>query len=96
KTYRGHSKPVTRAVYGSSNEVLYSCSRDTAVRQWNRLGGEEALQVFEGHTLACTAVGLSADEKTLCSGSRDASVRLWDANTGYCQNSVMVSRNIVT
>lgn len=68
-TYRGHSKPVARAVYGKSTDLIYSCSRDTTVRQWHRSaaaggqGGEEgggALQVFEGHVLACSAVAISA------------------------------------
>lgn len=57
--YNGHSKPVSRAVCGTTTELIYSCSRDTTVRQWNRSGGD-SLQVFAGHTLACSAVALSA------------------------------------
>ncbi|CBN77035.1 conserved unknown protein [Ectocarpus siliculosus] len=74
---------------------MYSCSRDTTVRQWNR-SGISALRVFEGHDLACTAIALSEDEKTLYSGSRDTSIRAWDVQTGQCTSSAKVPRNLVT
>ncbi|CAM9244805.1 unnamed protein product, partial [Pylaiella littoralis] len=74
---------------------IYSCSRDTTIRQWNRCD-IPALRVFEGHDLACTDLALSADEKTLCSGSRDTSVRAWDVETGRCTASGKVPRNLVT
>ncbi|CAM9841354.1 unnamed protein product [Ectocarpus fasciculatus] len=74
---------------------MYSCSRDTTLRQWNR-SDTSALRVFEGHDLACTAIALSEDEKTLYSGSRDTSIRAWDVQTGQCTSSTKVPRNLVT
>ncbi|CAM9381221.1 unnamed protein product, partial [Hapterophycus canaliculatus] len=74
---------------------VYSCSRDTTIRQWER-SDTTALQSFEGHDLACTAVALSEDERTLWSGSRDTSVRAWDIQTGQCTSSAKVPRNLVT
>lgn len=57
-TFGGHTKAVNRATYGAATRLMYSCSRDTTLRQWNR-SGISALRVFEGHDLACTAIALS-------------------------------------
>ncbi|CAN0046568.1 unnamed protein product, partial [Laminaria digitata] len=54
----GHSKPVARVAYGATSRLLYSCSRDTTLRQWSR-AGVAPLRAYEGHTLACTALSPS-------------------------------------
>lgn len=58
-SFTGHTKAVARATYGLTTRLIYSCSRDTNIRQWNR-SGSTALRVFEGHDMACTALALSA------------------------------------
>lgn len=94
-SFIGHAKAVSRATYGATTRLFYSCSRDTTIRQWNR-SGSSALRVFEGHDMACAALALSADERTLSSGSRDTSVRTWDVQTGQCTASAKTPRNLVT
>lgn len=58
-TFNGHTKAVSRTTYGAQTRLIYSCSRDTTIRQWNRCD-IPALRVFEGHDLACTDLALSA------------------------------------
>eukprot|EP00903_Cladosiphon_okamuranus_P015395 g14219.t1 len=95
-SFAGHTKAVARATYGPTTRLIYSCSRDTTIRQWNR-SDSTALRVFQGHEMACTALALSADERNLASGSRDASVRTWDVQTGQQRTaSAKVPRNLVT
>lgn len=57
--FAGHTKAVTRATYGATTRLIYSCARDATIRQWNR-SDSSALRVFEGHDMACTALALSA------------------------------------
>lgn len=59
ESFVGHSKTVVRAAYGTTTRLLYSCSRDTTLRQWGR-DGVAPLRAYEGHTLACTALSLSS------------------------------------
>ncbi|XP_064616599.1 WD repeat-containing protein 31-like isoform X2 [Liolophura sinensis] len=90
----GHEKEVTKVLYGSLSDRVFSASRDTSIQVWS-LGSKESLRSFTGHSLVVTSIDLSPDEKQLISGSRDNSVRLWDVEACQQIRQNCISRNLV-
>lgn len=72
-SFSGHTTAVARATYGVTTRLIYSCARDTTIRQWNR-SESSALRVFEGHEMACTALALSAGIGTRLNSSSGTAV----------------------
>lgn len=88
---------VTAAQSSGGSSLVYSCSRDLTIKQWDLAGSANSPTcVFRGHELNVTAIAASDHGEIVCSGSRDCSVRTWDATTGSETSSVHVSRNVVT
>lgn len=80
-----------------NDPVIYSCSRDLTVAQWDLTGTMSSpVHVFRGHELNVTAVVVDDHGEIVCSGSRDYSVRTWDTATGMEVDSVRIPRNVVT
>jgi len=76
--------------------TVATASRDAAIALW-KIGEESCLGVLEEHELAVSAVDFDGRSgNRLVSGSRDNCVKFWDLNSMECDNSVEISRNLVT
>jgi len=76
--------------------VIASASRDATIVLW-KVGEENCLGVLEDHELAVSAVDFDhRSGNYLVSGSRDNCVKFWDLNSVECDNSIEISRNLVT
>ncbi|KAH9507523.1 WD REPEATS REGION domain-containing protein [Bulinus truncatus] len=93
--WKGHTGPVTKVIYGSSCNGIFSASRDQTIKLWER-GNVHFKKEFAGHSLVVTAIHLNEDNSLLCSGSRDNTVKLWDVERATCIKTNSIAQNLVT
>ena len=63
RTFEGHSKALTRVIWGASGakHLLFSSSLDSTVRIWDALRQKECMSILEHHTEGVKDVKCSSD-----------------------------------
>jgi WD40 repeat protein len=79
-TYRGHTQPVTVAVWSPDGARMASGSWDSTVQVWDATTGAHPL-IYRGHTNWVNTVAWSPDGQFLASGSEDGTGQIWEAAT---------------
>ncbi|XP_070581975.1 WD repeat-containing protein 31-like [Ptychodera flava] len=93
----GHDRDVTRVVYGSKVNGVFSASRDRTVYLWQCGGAQNTpIRKYQGHDLVVMGTTINPDNTLLCTGSRDNYIKLWDVETGICSLQRHISRNLIT
>lgn len=92
----GHSREVTALEWASTRpDLLFSCSRDKTVKQWDLASGRE-MQTFSGHSTAVAGVTVVSAGTAIVSGGRDGVLARWDMTTGAKVRETRLSQNVVT
>lgn len=76
-----HTRPVTRVIYNSDGDLLFTCAKDNTPMVWWAHNGER-LGTYNGHTGAVMDIDIDYKCERLLSCSGDGSVRIWEAETG--------------
>ena len=93
---KGHSREVTSLEWAPTRpDLLFSCSRDKTVKQWDLASGRE-VQTFSGHSTAVAGVTVVSAGAEIVSGGRDGVLVRWDVTTGAKMRETRLSQNVVT
>ncbi|KAH7824552.1 putative WD40 domain-containing protein [Monocercomonoides exilis] len=84
KSLKGHTSPVTCAVFDSSEEQLVSGSEGGSLKMWNLIEPKTSKSFTQSHLAAVKCVAFSPDNVFLASGSQDTQVRVWDTVERKC------------
>lgn len=76
-----HTRPVTRVIYNSDGDLLFTCAKDNTPMVWWAHNGER-LGTYNGHTGAVMDIDIDYKCERLLSCSGDGSIRIWEAETG--------------
>jgi hypothetical protein len=76
RRFRGHTKPVTSAVFSSDGARLITGSEDTTARLWNVADGTE-IDRFESHERAVNAVAISPGGTYALTAGADQRMGIW-------------------
>jgi WD40 repeat protein len=78
---RGHSAPVSAAVFCRDGTRIASAGHDHTIKLWDAATGKE-VTTLPGHADVIHCMSVSPDGRRLASGSWDRTVKTWDADTG--------------
>ncbi|KAJ3071031.1 translation initiation factor eIF3 subunit [Podochytrium sp. JEL0797] len=79
----GHLRSLTRILYNSDGDLLFSASKDNKPCVWYSANGER-LGTFNGHNGAVWDLAVTKDSRYLLSGSADNTCKMWEVETGRC------------
>ena len=77
-TLKGHTAPVTSAVFSPDGQRILTASDDNTARLWDASG--QPLATLKGHTFWVTSAVFSPDGQRILTASGDGTARLWDAS----------------
>lgn len=78
---RGHSGPVSSAVFSADGDRVVTASNDCTARIWDARSGRVAT-VLDGHTRAITSAVFDPDGGRVVTASVDHTARIWDSRGG--------------
>jgi len=81
KELRGHTKPLTRAIFSPDSKFVVTASADNSVRVWDSLDGK-LITEFRGHSQAVNDVEFSPDGQFIVTADDDQTARLWPFHPG--------------
>ncbi|HEY0366645.1 MAG TPA: WD40 repeat domain-containing protein, partial [Pyrinomonadaceae bacterium] len=81
KELRGHSKPLSSALFSPDGKFVVTASADNTVRVWDSLDGK-LITNFRGHSQAVNGVAFSSDGQFIVTASDDQTARLWRFHPG--------------
>ncbi|EIW76933.1 WD40 repeat-like protein [Coniophora puteana RWD-64-598 SS2] len=85
KPFSGHKDSIRAIAYSPNGRYIATCSKDTTIRIWSSITGEQDGQTLEGHTSDVNTISYSPDGNSLVSGGDDDTVRFWDVGNGHTQ-----------
>jgi WD40 repeat protein/serine/threonine protein kinase len=78
---RGHTCPVSGAVFTLDGTRLVSAGHDGSIKMWDAATGREVANL-QGHDDVIHCLAASTDGRRFASGSWDGTVKVWDARKG--------------
>src|ERR1700722_2315888 len=84
---QAHTRSLTRVIYNSDGDLLFSASKDEKPNVW-RVHNGERLGSYNGHRGTIWSLDVTKDSSVLASGSADGFMKLWDVHSGKCINSL--------
>jgi WD40 repeat protein len=78
-TLRGHTGPLTAAVFSADGKRVLTASEDGTARVWHADGTGRPVELT-GHTEAITSASFSPDGQRVLTTSEDGTARLWSAD----------------
>jgi translation initiation factor 3 subunit I len=78
---QAHTRSLTKIMYNSTGDLLFSASKDSVPNVWWSHNGER-LGSFHGHEGVVWSMAVSGDSQLLVTGSGDNSARVWQVNGG--------------
>jgi len=76
-----HERSLTKIMYNSDGDLLFSASKDHKPNVWYSVNGER-LGTYEGHKGAVWDMDISTDSLRFLTASADQSCVMWDTETG--------------
>jgi len=80
KSFRGHSYPISSAVFTKDGQHVISGSDDDTVKVWDMTIDREITRL-RGHRCAAYSMAFSPDGKRIISGGEDG-IKVWDVASG--------------
>ncbi len=78
---QAHTRSLTKILYNSSGDLLFTASKDNIPNAWWSHNGER-LGSFHGHEGVVWSMAVSQDSSLLVTGSGDNTARVWQVNGG--------------
>ncbi len=75
--YIGHTKGITRTIFNSSGESIFTASADGDARRWS-YHQRHCQTLYKGQGKSLTTLALSSNEKNLIAGDEDGNILSWD------------------
>ncbi|XP_046569407.1 WD repeat-containing protein on Y chromosome-like [Haliotis rubra] len=88
-----HTKPVVKALYNPTFNVMVSACEESVVSIWNIDNGEKIMQFINAHSsiengveipVEITVMTFDTGGRRIITGARDGSVKVWNFNNGAC------------